>query len=363
MPSGTWAALVAQESGAQNARLRCSIVFGGSGTTKGFFEQDTLVAAEIAGLVDEGYLVVVLPNGQKWGRRSVVIRAVSHLDTDTRAHVRVAPDPAESDAKPRGWYCRNDRRFRTPTGSCACSSIASRNTPTWSSPSRAGWRIFASILGRPFRLFLAAGSYSSEYHPRDRSTRPAARHRSRRGACAPYSDSALLRDGDPPPCHTDRGSLCSRWRCPGSALGGGAESAVAALRDARQPRCRRADVGGESRWACGPCGSEQGRLLAALQDRSPQVVREAADALLREGVDCGRELGARYREVLQAHADIVRHNWDAVASAGNVALPALFKAAACDNKEVEQGAKDLIRDLLSPFVSKLAPTVPRTASS
>ena len=52
-----WAALVA---GGGDRPVVLLNPFGGSGITKGFNDQDALLAAEIAGLVDEGYLVVVL---------------------------------------------------------------------------------------------------------------------------------------------------------------------------------------------------------------------------------------------------------------------------------------------------------------
>src|SRR5262245_21366730 len=95
--------------------------------------------------------------------------------------------------------------------------------------------------------------------------------------------------------------------------------------------------------------------VAALQDRSPAVVREAADALLRESRDCTRELGVRYRDVLQAHAHIVRNNWDGVAQIGSVALPALFNAAESEVHDVRDGAKALLCKMLSPFVPVLQP--------
>src|SRR2546423_9488078 len=62
-------------------------------------------------------------------------------------------------------------------------------------------------------------------------------------------------------------------------------------------------------------------LLAALEDPEPAVVREAADALLRRGLDCGRELGARYRDQLSVYAALTRYDWDAVERVGPVALP------------------------------------------
>lgn len=347
----TWAALVAQESGDAKRPVALVNPFGGSGTTKGFFEQDALVAAEIAGLVDEGYLVVVLPNGQKWGRRSNVMSVVSHLDGGTRTHVRVAPDPAEANPAAqlvlpeRSALPYADRVMRMFKYFAEYADLV---------VTVEGWLAhLAYNLGRPFRLFLAAGSYSPEYHPRNRGggqqlvtvLSPPAR--------APYAESALLREGDPPPVpHRPRKSLLE-VALPGLGAIGGAEVVGPLRRALASPD---ADVRMWAAVALGrvvPIEASKADLLAALQDRSPQVVREAADALLRESVDCGRELGARYREVLQAHADIVRHNWDAVAKIGPAALPALFKAGDSEVHDVSDGAKALMRKMLLPFVPEL----------
>ena len=347
----TWAALVAQESGAERRPVALVNPFGGSGTTKGFFEQDALVAAEIAGLVDEGYLVVILPNGQKWGRRTHVMSVVSHLDSDTRAHVRVAPDPAEDDEAARLILSERtalpyaDRVMRMFKYFAQYADLV---------VTVEGWLAhLAYNLGRPFRLFLAAGSYSPEYHPRNRGSGQQLVTVLSPRARAPYAESALLREGDPPPVpHRPRKSLLE-VALPGLGRCGGAEVVVPLRRALASPD---ADVRMWAAVALGrvvPVEASKADLLAALQDRSPQVVREAADALLRESVDCSRELGARYRDLLQAHADIVRHNWDAVAEIGPAALPALFKAGECEVQDVSDGAKTLIRKMLSPFVPEL----------
>src|SRR5206468_857155 len=87
-------------------------------------------------------------------------------------------------------------------------------------------------------------------------------------------------------------------------------------------------------------------LLAALDDSAPTVLREAASALLRSGADCGRELGPRYRDCLQAHVDIVDGNWDAVARLGPVALPVLFRIARSGNYVLSGEARTLLGTML-----------------
>src|SRR5262249_55814138 len=71
--------------------------FGGSGSTKGFFRQDALLAAELGGLVSEGYRPVTLPQNQDWARPAAIEAALARLEPAIRARVRVAPDPADAD--------------------------------------------------------------------------------------------------------------------------------------------------------------------------------------------------------------------------------------------------------------------------
>jgi HEAT repeat protein len=349
-----WADLVAQQSKAGERPVALLNPFGGSGVTKGFYGQDALVAAEICGLVDEGYLVVVLPNGQAWGRRDAIRGILSHLDPDRRALVRVAPDPAENDTaiqlvlRERSTLAYRDRVMRAFKYFTTYADLV---------VTAEGWLAhLAYNLGRPFRLFLAAGSYSSEYHPRNRGRGQQLVTVLSPRSCAPYSESALLREGDPPPLpHRPRKSLLE-LALPGLGGCGGAEVVAPLHRALASPD---ADVRTWAAVALGrvvPAEAGKGDLLAALEDRSPAVVREAADALLRERVDCSRELGARYRDVLQANADIARQNWDAVARAGPAALPALFKAAESEVHDVREGARTLLRTMLLPFLREVRPS-------
>ena len=164
-----WAELIAPAAGSAKRPVALLNVFGGSGTTKGFLEQDELLADEISALVDEGFLVVVLPNGQKWGRRAAIDTILSHLDADVRANVRIAPDLAETDESARvALYERpaleyRDRVMRMFKYFALYADLI---------VTVEGWLAhLAYNLGRPMRLFLAAGSFSSEYHPRLRGPR------------------------------------------------------------------------------------------------------------------------------------------------------------------------------------------------
>ncbi len=342
-----WAELVAPEPGSAKRPVVLLNPFGGSGITKGFLEQDELLAAEIAGLVDEGFLVILLPNGQKWGRRAAIDAVISRLDADVRANIRVAPDPAESDEsvrvalheRPALEYRDRVMRMFKYFATYADLIVTAE-----------GWLAHLAFnLGRPLRLFLAAGSFSSEYHPRLRGPRQRVVPVLSPTAAPVHSQSALLREGDPPPLpHRPRKSLLEVAL---TGLGRGGDA-----RDLAPIRLASKSLDPEVRtWAIAALGrilpfDAKAELLAALQDRWPRVSREAAQALVAAGVDCRRELGSRYRDLLQAYVDIDKQDWEAVARLGPLVLPALFKAAESDVHDVKHGAKELLRKMLSPFV-------------
>jgi len=344
-----WAELTAQESSSGKRPVALLNPFGGSGTTKGFLEQERLLGAEISGLVDEDFTVVILPNGQTWGRRGTIDGIMSRLDARVRARVRVAPDPAETDETQqltlfeRSELGYADRVMRLFKYFALYADLA---------VTVEGWLAhLAYNLGRPFRLFLAAGSFSSEYHPRFRGRGQRLVPVLSEGARTAYSTSALLGEGEPPPLpHSPRKSLLELAL---AAVGRFGDS-----NDAKRLRRALRSPAGEVRtWAISALGrvalsNAKVEMLAGLQDRWPAVSREAAQALLVGGVDCRRELGPHYRDLLHAYIDIERLDWKAVASRGTIVLPALFKATDSDVYDVKHGAKQLLREMLTPFLGQ-----------
>src|SRR5262249_35940309 len=127
----------------------------------------------------------------------VIASALARLEHRIQAHVTVAPDPAESsDAaqlqlveRPELPYAdRVVRLFKYFTEYADLVVTVE------------GWLShFAYNLGRPFRLFLAPGSYAFDWHPhgRSRGQRLAAGLSPR--AQSAHSAVGLLRAGDPPP--------------------------------------------------------------------------------------------------------------------------------------------------------------------
>ena len=323
--------------------------FGGSLPVKGFFRQDSLLAAELEGLVTEGYRVVVLPQDAEWARPSVIESALSRLTPDVRRLIRVAPDPAEIDVAIRLSLTERPALFPADRAMRLFKYFAGYADLVVTVE---GWLAHvAYLLGRPFRLFLAAGSFTPDWLPHGRGPTQRVVCALSPHAFAAHARSALLGPSDPPPLpHLLRKHLLE------IALAGlersGPEGVVLLRRAFTSPdvRIRACAVAALGRRAP---GVHKPDLLAALEDGSPHVLREAADALLREAVDCSRELGPSYSSLLQAYADGARAKWEAVAQIGPLALPALFRLAKSDLYDVSWGATLVLRRMLPTWVPSL----------
>jgi hypothetical protein len=341
-----WAELIGQDSSSPARPTVLVNPFGGAGHNKGFHEQDQILAADIGGLVDEGYLVVVLPNGTHWGRRKTILSVLSHLDAQTQALVRVAPDPGETDRKAmielpeRSDLAYADRVMRMFKYFATYADLV---------VTVEGWLShLAYNLARPFRLFLANGSFTPDWFPYGRGPRQRLVTALSPRCRASHSDSGLLRKGEARPLPHGRRKQMLELAM--SALGG--EDGVAALRHALTSRdgdLRRHALAALARNA--PTAAKAD-LLDALYAPSPGVVRAAADGLLRANVDCSRELGPRYRELLQIQLDIIDNNWDAVIAAGSAAFPALFRAGKCDSHVLAMEARAVLRRVLNPYLHR-----------
>ena len=325
--------------------------FGGSGPSKGFLRQGSLLAAELAGLVSEGYRVVVLPQDSEWARPAAIDAALARLTPDVRSRVRVAPDPAEPDVVARFALVERptlspaDRVMRLFKYFAAYADVV---------VTVEGWLAhLAYQLGRPFRLFLAAGSYTADWLPHGRSPAqhvvPALSPR----AAPAHQRSALLGPGEPPPLpHFPRKHLLA-VALAGLGRAGGPE-APALLRHALTSPDARIRTWAVAALGEAEPGAFKADLLAALGDRSAWVVQAAAAALLRGEVNCGREMGPGYRTLLRAYVNGANQNWEAVARVGPPALPVLFRLAQNELHDVQWGAKAVLRRMLSPWV----PTLP-----
>ena len=310
--------------------------WGGADRIKGYLpEQPERLAAELAGLVAEGYGVVLVPNGTSWGTREAADRVRDKLPPQARGHVAVASDPSEEDAawrlllteRPDLAYA--DRIMRLFKYFVARADLV---------VTVEGWMgHLAYALGRPFRLVLRAQSYSSDWYPPIRG--PGQRLAPTLSPRGPRRVVDALGPGDPAP-------LPSRDQKPlfFAALTGLARIApdravpilVQALASPDHD-LRSAAVARLGHFL--PADPPRRLVVGALRDLEPLVRRTAAEALLRGGIDCSAELGPGFRSQLVAHREIARQDWPAVRRLGTAALPALFVAAGGNNDPIRREAR------------------------
>lgn len=282
--------------------------FGRREPLEGFTrEKSARLAVELTGLVDEGYAVVLLPNGEPWGGRETIRRVLAFLGHAPRARIAVARDPAEGDA---GVVMRQVKHF------AAYADLV---------VSVEGWMIhLAYALGRPFRMLLAPYSHAADWHPRGRSARQTLTAALSPAAAQATGDLLGARDPAPLPCYPRKSMLLAAVRGLGR-LGGPEAKRVLVKVLASPDRHLRAEATA-ALGALLPGAGVEARLLAALRDDAAPVRAAAAEALLAAGVDCRRALGDGWRAHLVTHREAARQNWSDVLALGTAALPALAVA-------------------------------------
>ena len=289
MPSACWSGLLPGDG-----PVALVNPFGGSLPVKGFLRQETILAAELEGLVDEGYRVVVLPQDSEWARPAAIEAALVHLAADVRARVRVAPDPAEADVVARlalverSALSSADRVMRLFKYFAAYADLV---------VTVEGWLAHLTYqLGRPFLLFLAAGSLHGRLAPHTAAAPPSDWcPRSRRAP--PPPTRARPSSGRPthPRCRTSLAEASSQGR-PGRARASGRPGRpwhrYAAALSSPDPNVRT--------WAVAALGQIDAAmfkadLLAALGDHSAvrrvRGGRRAAPGLIDVGLRPGTRVG------------------------------------------------------------------------
>jgi hypothetical protein len=292
---------------------------GGAHPLKGFTrDKAARLGAEIAGLVDEGYAAIMLPNGEPWGRADMIGAIVSHVGQRRRSHVRVAPDPAAPDEVPdlvpgeRPEVRGADRVMRMFKYLASYADLV---------VTVEGWLMhFAYAMGRPFRLFMAPAS-PVNWLPRGRGPRQQLVISMSR-LSAP-DDGDLLRADDPPPqpSHARKLMLMAATRGLGEVEHAVSAPLLLKILGSPDPELRAVAVEALSRG--GLTSAVRARLHEALRDEVVLVRAAAARALLGSGTDdeAHRDPGSRAR--LHAHVAIARQDWAAVGRLGTAALPAL----------------------------------------
>ncbi|MEM7351289.1 MAG: hypothetical protein AAF657_10815 [Acidobacteriota bacterium] len=295
--------------------------FGGFAEIKGLCRsQGNRLAADLDGLVAEGYRVVVLPTGTDWGSTSVIEAAFSRTRPESREHLAIAPDPAD----PALPLCERpdlepaDRAIRLFKYLIRAADLI---------VSVDGWVAhLGALLERPVRLLLWAGSFDSDWYPRGA--------RRCESLCQPAATSELERsvfeDSELVLSHGRRTLLVA-------ALGGLRQPSEAAGEVLRKT-LRSADPALRAAAARKSAPLLELQVVAealrrALDDSWPEVRAAAATALLERG-DLRRPEDPP-SQVLRAHQAIAAQDWRQIEALGLAAMPALARAV--------RGEADFIR--------------------
>jgi hypothetical protein len=319
--------------------------FGARDPLEGFTgERLPRLAREVGGLVDEGFQVVLLPNGEVWGGRDVVSEVLRRVDRRRRTRVVIAPDPrghgdsVDVALTERPALHPTDRAMRLFKYFASYADLV---------VTVEGWMMhLAYALGRPFRMLLAPYSCSFDRHPpgRGEAQRLVATLSTRSG---PDAEGLLGHGhGHPSPSPNEprksmlMAALGGMAHDDGGLLAGALEGADADLRA----------IAIEALGTLRPLGDARRRVLGGLADRTARVRAAAARALLVASADC-TEVDPRYRAHLEAHCAIARQDWPRVQALGRAALPALAVAVEDVDDGIRREARVMAARLLQPYVA------------
>jgi hypothetical protein len=310
--------------------------FGGGEPLKGYvIQQSRALASRIRSLVEEGFFVIVCPNGTPWGCESGALELLDTLDSAVRRFVAIAPDAGSSRPDGPGYatsglsYADTVTRLLTYFVRFATLIVAVE-----------GWMIHAAYcLGKPYRILMMAYSHPPEWHPY-----PQARDQQIEWpvqVCA--SDNGDFLDGflfEQPRKQVFVGLLRELGECGDPQAVPFLQRAAASLdRDVRTAAVQAlAQMDGPAVEAC---------LTRLIGDPWYRVRAAAAAALLPRSP-------ASLRDELLAHVLIgaAERDWKRILALGQAALPALERAT-CDEDAVvrrEAGwALEFLREVRTPI--------------
>ena len=297
--------------------------FGEAAPSRGFYDKTPRSPPSSRGSSRKGYRLVVLPQDSKWARPAAIESALAASEYGgPRSH----PDgsgPANADVETRLALTERpdlpskDRVVRLFKYFASYADLI---------VTVEGWLAhLAYLLGRPFRLFVAAGSFDSSWFPHGRGPDAAPGFR----AVPPRAPHALTLGASRP-----------RRSTPGAALpaegaprdGPGRHSSRSGSPDAA-PTLRRALASPDStvrRWAIAALGrldpiGNKADLIRALGDPGPRSCASpptrCSEATSTAAVSWDPGTGPSSRPTWTERSE----NWDAVTRVGPSALPVLFQ--------------------------------------
>jgi hypothetical protein len=175
LPSPTaeaaWAALLA--GNAEGRPVALVNPFGGGDALTGYTEEtaDVLVR-RLRRLIEAGYFLVLLPNGEPWGGPSAARAIVEGLAPAEQRFVALGPDPAAHDGQ---VTCDGLGDLLVPYASAQMRLATSFVRYADLVVTVEGWMVHAAyLLGKRFEIVKTARSQSERWHPYGRSPRQGA---------------------------------------------------------------------------------------------------------------------------------------------------------------------------------------------
>jgi ADP-heptose:LPS heptosyltransferase len=162
-----WNDLTAQCGVSDNGNDKVALVnpMGGAGSDKGFDpDQPGALVQFLKSLLEEGYAIVLIPNGTAWGNAKRLQSLLPLLDHAERSRVVIAPDPGEDLPGREFVSCRGRETW-------SHADITMHHFKTFALQADLvvaveGWLIhMAYALGRPYRILMMPGSYPTKWFP------------------------------------------------------------------------------------------------------------------------------------------------------------------------------------------------------
>ena len=323
-----WKTLTAHHR--ENRPIAMLSPFGGAEPLKGYVSPDG-VAAEIRNLVREGFCVVVVPNGDRWGSTSIAQNAVSLLAPDERIFAVIGPAPdAGAGTIPPGVTAGSSLPFADIVMRLVIYGVHYADLVV----TVEGWMVHAAYsLGKAYRVLMLPYSHPADWQPYGHTL------------CQGVFPAAGSPSGDstsgPPLLEQPRKFVFLFLLRELGRMG--VEEALPLLRRAIASddlNIRLAAAEAIARfWDAGA----EALLAPALRDPSYEVRAAAAQAFLDHSV----RPGGAPTEHLQAHALIGRaeRNWEPVLQLGDAARPVLELAAKGDDEVLRREAVKMLRVL------------------
>ncbi|MEM1180514.1 MAG: hypothetical protein AAGM22_19370 [Acidobacteriota bacterium] len=323
-------AAVARLRGGPSRPLAVVQPFGGFAEVKGYTRSDGgRLLLELEALVGEGFEVVLMPTFEPWGTAAVVRRLIDRLAPHVARHVRAAADPADPPAwlEERAELRPQDRVMRLYKFLIARADLV---------VAVEGWVChLASLLGRPVRMVLWAGSFSPDWYPRDATWAAGLSP-----GCPPRSADLSGAAAPPVLCLTDRGllDLALGAGLPGDSL----ELLVPRLFASQDPETRAMALRAATPRLDSPRLTDV--ATRGLADRAAAVRFAAATGWLGRPDLLGRWPASP--QTLEAHRWIASEAWARVVPLGLAALPALAVAAKGERDFTRRQAQRLLESIL-----------------